>query len=220
MMNTSTVILSECLVPVVKALDIIHAKQENDRNSVKTLIGDTFKMMAFSITNINQARRDLLIKDVLPSYKTICSKSKTTSILLFGDKLKEDLKLAGEKTPCITTFSSRNKSPFLFSLKPKPSLQKTSRVTSQKAGTQTRRSTEPAETKSTTQEDTSAAKTVQGIDVNKILKLENTTDNFVAGKTENYVKNLTKLTSDRWVLNTITGYNVELSRHNTLAIVI
>ena len=42
--------------------------------------------------------------------------------------------------------------------------------------------------------------------------LQNTTKNFQAGKTRNYLEHWKALTSDTWILETVTGYYVELSR--------
>ena len=45
------------------------------------------------------------------------------------------------------------------------------------------------------------------------FKLINTTENFVAGKTKNFKENWHKLTTDPWIRNTITGYQVEMNDH-------
>ena len=41
-------------------------------------------------------------------------------------------------------------------------------------------------------------------------KLRNTTDNFSASKIEHFKENWENITSDKWILNTISGYQVEL----------
>ena len=43
------------------------------------------------------------------------------------------------------------------------------------------------------------------------FKLLNTTENFVAGKTKIFEENWHKLTTDPWIRNTITGYQVEMN---------
>ena len=42
------------------------------------------------------------------------------------------------------------------------------------------------------------------------FNLENTPGNFSAGKTEGYREQWCSITSDRWILNTVSGYKVEL----------
>ena len=42
------------------------------------------------------------------------------------------------------------------------------------------------------------------------LTLKNSQDIFVAGKTATHFNEWVKLTSDRWILNTVCGYSVEL----------
>ena len=43
------------------------------------------------------------------------------------------------------------------------------------------------------------------------FKLHNTTENFVAAKTKNFKQSWHKLTTDPWIRNTITGYQVEMN---------
>ena len=43
------------------------------------------------------------------------------------------------------------------------------------------------------------------------FNLMNTPQNFMAGKTEQYITQWSKITSDRWILRTIRGYQVELA---------
>ena len=42
------------------------------------------------------------------------------------------------------------------------------------------------------------------------FKLLNSTENFVAGKTNLFRENWYNLTNDTWIMNTITGYEVEM----------
>jgi hypothetical protein len=69
-------------------------------------------MLVYTISSTNKARKDKLLKDIQPAYKAMCAKSKTSATLLFGDTLKEDLKVVGEKAPHITSYSAK-KSSFL-----------------------------------------------------------------------------------------------------------
>ena len=39
--------------------------------------------------------------------------------------------------------------------------------------------------------------------------LVNTPDNFVGGKIQHFYKNWSRITSDKWILNVICGYNIE-----------
>ena len=39
--------------------------------------------------------------------------------------------------------------------------------------------------------------------------LVNTPDNFVGGKIQHFYENWSRLTSDKWILNVICGYNIE-----------
>lgn len=49
------------------------------------------------------------------------------------------------------------------------------------------------------------------VSLNSTISLTNTIDNFVAGKTRFHVNNWLKLTNDKWILQTICGYHVELT---------
>ena len=46
----------------------------------------------------------------------------------------------------------------------------------------------------------------------RIFKLTNTVHNFEAGKTSLYLDEWEKLTSDKWILETVTGHHVEISK--------
>ena len=47
--------------------------------------------------------------------------------------------------------------------------------------------------------------------LNGQFPLKKTFDNFIAGKTKLHLNNWYKLTNDKWVLQTICGYHVELN---------
>ena len=51
--------------------------------------------------------------------------------------------------------------------------------------------------------------------LNGQFPLKITFDNFIAGKTKLHLNNWYKLTNDKWVLQTICGYHVELNRVTT-----
>ena len=57
------------------------------------------------------------------------------------------------------------------------------------------------------------SKTVQKINVSLApqLHITNTVDNFIAGKTKNCFNNWIKITHDKWVLQTVCGYKLELA---------
>ena len=45
--------------------------------------------------------------------------------------------------------------------------------------------------------------------------LVNTPDNFVGGKIQHFYENWSRLTSDKWILNVICGYNIEFENTPT-----
>ena len=47
----------------------------------------------------------------------------------------------------------------------------------------------------------------------------NTPQNFMAGKTEKFTAQWSKITTDRWILRTICGYQVELTDKHDQALV-
>ncbi|XP_060568623.1 uncharacterized protein LOC132727218 [Ruditapes philippinarum] len=102
--------LSDCLVPVIKALDHVRVSKTVDRELMKDLLSDTFNMMVHSITSTNKARRDKIIQEIHPTYKSICQKSVPSATQLFGDNLKEEAKAFSERAPQMT---QGPKNPFL-----------------------------------------------------------------------------------------------------------
>ena len=53
-------------------------------------------------------------------------------------------------------------------------------------------------------------------DVTKI-NVVNNRDNFVAGKTRENFNKWSTITNDKWILQTISGYKVELCKTNTIS---
>lgn len=104
--------LSNCLVPVIKALDHVRSTKTPDRSLIRELLGDTFKMMVFNITSTNKSRKDKIIQDIHPVYRTICSKAKSSATKLFGDNLKEEAKVLTEKAPHMSLPATKSQ-PFL-----------------------------------------------------------------------------------------------------------
>ncbi len=83
---------SLAMVPVARAMDLLHAKTCNEE-VLKGLVVDTFKIICDSITTTNQARRDNIKKELNPRFKSLCGLDQPISATkLFGDKLQEDTK--------------------------------------------------------------------------------------------------------------------------------
>ena len=95
---------------LIQALDHIQSNRVLDRNILKTLTGDTFKLMAHSIASNNKTRKDKIQNALMPKYKIIASKSTPSATNLFGDKIKEEIKSLNEK---ITTIATTSRQSFL-----------------------------------------------------------------------------------------------------------
>ncbi len=76
------------------------------------------------------------------------------------------------------------------------------------------RETATVEGQETDVQERSRAKGTQKLNVSAPhcqIVLRNTTDNFIAGKTKQYINTWVKITNDRWILSTICGYKIELT---------
>ena len=97
--------MAQSMVPLIQALDHIQSNKVLDRNILKTLTGDPFKLMAHSIASNNKTRKDKILNALMPKYKIIASKSTPSATNLCGDNIKEEIKSLNEKTTTIATTS-------------------------------------------------------------------------------------------------------------------
>lgn len=106
--------LGTCLVPVIRGIDYVQSATSVDKGQVMRYLGDALKLMVYTTSIINSARKDKIQKELLPQFRSICGNAQTSATLLFGDNLKEELRVAGEKSVPITTSSlHQQKRPFL-----------------------------------------------------------------------------------------------------------
>lgn len=105
--------MSSCLVPLIQALEHIQTNKTVDRNVLKSLIGDTFKMMAHTTATNNKIRKDKIQNALMPKFKNIVSNSTPSATSLFGDKIKEEIKALNEKSVSVTAASSNARPSFL-----------------------------------------------------------------------------------------------------------
>lgn len=101
-----------CLIPLVQAIEHMDSNKKLSRTVMKPLILDAFKMMAHSVACNNKARRDKIKSAVMPKFRNMIQQAKPSATLLFGDKIKEEIKVLNEKSTSITA-TSTNRQPFL-----------------------------------------------------------------------------------------------------------
>lgn len=94
--------LSQCLVPVIRTLDLLQSPGELEKGRLKELVTDTFKVIVSSITSNIKVRRDFMLKEMLPAVRGQCAKTVPSATSIFGDKIKEDIKTLNEKGIQIT----------------------------------------------------------------------------------------------------------------------
>ena len=150
--------------------------------------------------------------------KSILKESTSSATQLFGDKLKDEMKVLNEKAISLTHDNTATRhllglhtSLFYRSGGPPPPIPRT--TTRLPIQPDLQRSGETLiQAKSNIQKGTRVeGKLQEKLKVStESLTLVNTKDNFIAGKTASHFNEWVKLTNDRWILNTICGYSVEL----------
>lgn len=106
--------LTTCMVPVLQILDSLQnptGNQKEDIKKIKGLAGDTFKLMSHFIGANIQQRKEKIKKEkhLKPRVKAILKETTSSSTQLFGDKLKEEMKVLSEKAISLTTDSGTDK---------------------------------------------------------------------------------------------------------------
>lgn len=106
--------LTTCMVPVLQILDSLQnptGNQKEDLKKIKGLAGDTFKLMShFIVANIQQRKEKIKReKHLKPRVKAILKETTSSSTQLFGDKLKDEMKVLSEKAVSLTTDSGTDK---------------------------------------------------------------------------------------------------------------
>jgi len=205
------------MVPVLKIMDTI--KSDTVPNKVNELAGDTFKILAHTIVQSNELRTEKLKQDLLPEYWSLCS-NKPSATKLFGDKLAEDIEALKESKSNLTSTAMTTKKPFLFKLGrgeqqlPKfPTSALPGRNTFASCPTQQEpndaydKSLSKPSNNQTTQDDSEVIFVSSDIHI----KLNNTVQNFRAGKTGDNIAIWETMTPDQWILNSIKGYSVEIT---------
>lgn len=101
--------LAVALVPIIKAVGILHSSKTKELNPLKELITDAFKILSLSVTSNHEMRREKIKKELDPKYKGICNKEASTT-KLFGDQLQETIKTMGSSKFNLTLHQSSRKS--------------------------------------------------------------------------------------------------------------
>ena len=108
--------LATYLVPVLQTIDTLQNPSGNtkeDRKKIKSLAGDAFKLSHFICTNVHQRRERIKKqKHLKPRVKSILKDTMSSATQLFGDKLKEEMKVLSEKTFTLTTDNTPDKTAF------------------------------------------------------------------------------------------------------------
>ncbi|MES9883956.1 MAG: hypothetical protein ABW185_24165 [Sedimenticola sp.] len=100
-----------CIVPIVRGIDYAQSVSDAplNKDTIMGYFGDAFKLMAFTMTLINKTRRDKILKELLPQFRTVCTKSSLSDTQLFGDTLKDDLKSVNERAVPMTSSTLRQR---------------------------------------------------------------------------------------------------------------
>ena len=109
--------LATCMVPVLKIIDSLQnptGNQKEDTKKIKTLAGDTFKLMSHFICSNIEQRKERIRKEkqLKPRVKSILKESTSSATQLFGDKLKDEMKVLNEKAISLTHDNTGDKTPF------------------------------------------------------------------------------------------------------------
>lgn len=187
-------------------MDHINDNKTLEKGVLKPLIVDAFKMMAHSVASNSKTRREKIRNAVLPKFRNMIQKSKPSATLLLGDKIKEEVKALNEKSTAVTQSAGSSKQGFFTEKRGCSSIQQTEGHPLQEQQWKAKEmATGPSQ-------ETARGKDISKIKVsaNSTIIIKNTLHNFQAGKTKLHFNNWKKITNDKWVLQTICGYHVEL----------
>ena len=114
--------MAKCLGPTTKMLEIFlnPSDTKEDMKQLRELAMDSFKIMAHCFAANIHERKERIKKEthLKPRVKSILAEAKTSPTLLFGDKLKDEMKVLSEKSYTLTVesqFSRPRSSPsFLY----------------------------------------------------------------------------------------------------------
>ena len=177
--------------------------------------------MCSEINKINVHRRELVKKELFPKFRCLCTDDQLISATgLFGDNLADQTKnLDTSKAIQMTSKgqTSGQKS-FLYKRggektsygKQTPHLSVQQPMEVQEIGTNLQRLQEKLHQFGQAKE--ALCINSHTVSIGKFTyQLKNTTINFTAGKTRKYLNEWKNLTTDKWILETIQGYYVELN---------
>ena len=165
-------------------------------------------ILSLNMTNNHEIRREKIKRELDPNYRGFGNKEPSTT-KLFGDQLQETIKTMGDSKVNLTINQTARKS-FLGKRRGSevipPSLQPRLQLQQQQQPQQQQQQQQVLvpEAKSQVHKERSKQK-VDPVSNQFSLFFKNTPDNFHAGKTANHVNSWTKVTQDRWILETISG---------------
>lgn len=111
--------IGTCMVPVIKTLELLQSAKDspNRDKQIRGHVSDTFKLMCHFINGNLQQRKERIKKEkqLKPRVKTILNSASSSATKLFGDSLKEEMKVLSDKTVTVTIDNNGKKTnqPFL-----------------------------------------------------------------------------------------------------------
>lgn len=99
---------SLALIPIIKAVGILHNTKNKELRELQELVTDSFKILTLEVTNNHDVRRERIKKELEPKYRGICNKE-TSTTKLFGDQLQEAIKALGDSKFSLTLHQSSKK---------------------------------------------------------------------------------------------------------------
>ena len=197
------------LIPIIKAVGAIHNMKSKEMRELRELITDAFKILTLEVTNNHEIRREKIKKELEPKYRGICNKD-TSTTKLFGDQLQDAIKAMGDSKFNLTFHQSAKRS-FLRRRGGSEDVSPQSERPPQQQQLQQPEVREPVQ-ESEIQKTQRPKQKIDPVSNHFTWSFRNTPDNFYAGKTSKHLNSWTKVTQDKWILETISGNRVEVAR--------
>ena len=198
---------SQALIPVIKTMKFM---KKNEHEKASECITDTFKTLCLHIKGNIAGRRERIKKELEPKFRPLCQQE-ALATNLFGDNFQEAVKkLEGVKsnpTSSAKTFLGKkggNRQSYQHN-----NYNNNRNNQPRFASQYNRFDKKPYHNKKKEQPSNKEMRKV-GSSFSYPYKLQHTPEIFSAGKTRYFKDNWSKITSDKCILQTISGYEVEL----------
>ena len=202
---------SYILTPLIKALELFKSKSDQDK--AIEYVPDAYKLTGLMVKATNKARMEVK-KKLHPDYKTICDPKKMTATLLLGYTTSEEIRKIKEgsrNTPFESPFFRQEGGPQTTEKILQGSIPLSGTLQHKQIPQLQQVQEEPKLGFQQKGIQFSEEEVNVGINNSLPFKLLNTTENFVAGKTNLFRENWYNLTNDTWIMKTISGYEVEMA---------